>query len=850
MIRLESPSRPHIPLFFATTAVLVGQLLLLIRPPVAGANWPFNSNVNVPLCTSSFDQLRPLSVTDGNGGAIVAWSDYRNAGGGVTGAGADIYAEHVFASGIVDGTWPADGRAICTATGDQLPYGIVSDGAGGAIVLWFDRRNGSTADLYGQRINAGGTPQWTADGVAVCTAPQNQGNATIVPDGSGGAIVAWQDFRNGTNWHIYAQRVNATGAAQWTADGAPVCTAPGSQVFPTLVMDAAGGAIITWADGRTIVNSSDIYAQRIDAAGLPQWTADGVALCTEPYAQAFPAIAPDGAGGAIVAWHDFRSNANNDIYSQRVSAAGVPKWLGNGVKVCGAANGQSNPTIVSDGSGGAIITWDDLRNGNSYDIYAQRVNSSGAALWTADGVGLCTACAADQNGFGNQVLSDGAGGAIVAWDDFRNGVSRDIYAQRVLASGLIPSSWPLNGRALCTALRDQLYPTVATDGGSRAIVAWQDYRAGFSFDIYAQLVSPSGFLAVPNPNLHPIADLPWDQGGFVNVRWDASYLDTDEPYVVDHYWVLRSAPSSAITSAVAEGRVLTPEQFGAASDAVRVNAAAAAAAGEAAPNALVVTVTGADSYYWEPIKRIDALHAVAGYSYVAPTTSDSTAGGNPLTAFMVIAYDPSGTIYLPSDPDSGYSVDNLPPGTPGHLAGNYTAGATHLHWDPNVDRDLANYRVYRGSSASFVPGTGNLVGSPPDTGFSDVGAAGSYYKLSAMDIHGNESPFALLSPSGTTDVQGVPTLTLSLARPVPNPAHRAARLGFALPHEARVSLAIYDVAGRQVRAILESVLPAGEHTLSWDLRDEAGSTAHAGLYFVRLEAEGRWLTQRLVVSGD
>src|SRR6185436_2902719 len=44
---------------------------------------------------------------------------------------------------------------------------------------------------------------------------------------------------------------------------------------------------------------------------------------------------------------------------------------------------QYSPAIVSDGAGGAIITWYDFRSG-AYDIYAQRVSSSGVVQWTAD----------------------------------------------------------------------------------------------------------------------------------------------------------------------------------------------------------------------------------------------------------------------------------------------------------------------------------------------------------------------------------------------------------------------------------------------------------------------------------
>ena len=94
--------------------------------------------------------------------------------------------------------WQLDGVALCTVASDQVYPTIVSDGAGGAIVTWVDYRNG-TADIYAQRVNAAGAPQWTADGVALCTAASDQSSPTIVSDGAGGAIVTWEDSRSGTS---------------------------------------------------------------------------------------------------------------------------------------------------------------------------------------------------------------------------------------------------------------------------------------------------------------------------------------------------------------------------------------------------------------------------------------------------------------------------------------------------------------------------------------------------------------------------------------------------------------------------------------------------------------------------
>ena len=94
-------------------------------------------------------------------------------------------------------SWQADGNPICTAVGDQYPPTITSDGAGGAIITWYDYRSG-TADIYVQRVNASGVVQWTADGIAICTAAGYQTYPTITSDGAGGAIVTWHDQRSGS----------------------------------------------------------------------------------------------------------------------------------------------------------------------------------------------------------------------------------------------------------------------------------------------------------------------------------------------------------------------------------------------------------------------------------------------------------------------------------------------------------------------------------------------------------------------------------------------------------------------------------------------------------------------------
>ena len=68
----------------------------------------------------------------------------------------------------------------------------------------------------------------------------------------------------------------------------------------------------------------------------------------------------------------------------------------------------------------------------------------------------------------------------------------------------------------------------------------------------------------------------------------------------------------------------------------------------------------------------------------------------------------------------------------------------------------------------------------------------------------------------------------------------------ALPTPERVTVRIYDPAGRLVRALVDELLPAGEHGFVWDGADGRGRQVASGVYFVRAEA-GRQVGSRKVV---
>ncbi|MBW7843922.1 MAG: hypothetical protein H3C40_14475, partial [Ignavibacterium sp.] len=324
--------------------------LLIILAANLWAQWSSDSTVNNPICTASNYQQFPQLVDDGNGGAIIVWEDSRFFNDD------NIYSQLISSDGYP--AWTIDGVAVSSAADDQVTPQITSDGSGGAIVVWQDNRTGN-ADIYAQRIDNNGISQWTADGIPICTAINQQFEPKIISDGNGGGIIVWKDYRSGLGYDIYAQRVDMNGNVLWTVDGAVICSAVYEQSNHQIIAGSSEGAIIAWQDKR--YSAFDIYAQKIDNNGNILWANNGVRVCTEGNDQLNCQLINDNTNGAIIVWHDIRNASNVDIYAQRINEDGFRLWDTSGVAVCNAAGSQFSPQITSDLNGGAIICWTDYR---------------------------------------------------------------------------------------------------------------------------------------------------------------------------------------------------------------------------------------------------------------------------------------------------------------------------------------------------------------------------------------------------------------------------------------------------------------------------------------------------------
>lgn len=730
------------------------------------------------------------------------------------------------------------GAPVVTAIGDQHRPSAVADGEGGAFLVFTDLRAGGY-DIYAQRINRAGNRVWGANGVPVCTAPGLQDMPRLVLDGAGGIVVTWEDHR-GSAYDVYAQRLDATGNRLWTGDGELVCGANGDQVDPAITPDGAGGAFVAWTDFRGGA-TSDVYAQHVNGSGAPTLAANGVALAAMSFDQDGVQLCSDGAGGAFAVWNDFRNGANADLYMAHLTAGGTLPWGTGGFVLANGTGDQIGAVLAADASGGALFAWADLRAGNS-DIYAQRIDAAGARLWTPAGEVVCDA--SNDQSF-PVIVHDGADGAFYAWEDARSN-NDNIYAQHF--AGDAWRFWQLNGIAICTATGAQLEPQIVRDTTGGVILCWQDQR-GSSVDVYAQHVSAEGapdwngdglpLCNAAGSQLYPSL-VPDGTGGAIAVWEDSRNL------LVDLYAqrVLGGGTLGA-SEPVITSIVDVPNDGG-----------------------LHVTITWDASVYEQPTQLVDRyrlwrrppggtwemasdLGATSGQYYVqtSTTTADSTPNvTTPRTQFMVEAAGLDGVSSWWSPPDSGLSIDSKPPATPvGFLALDIGGGQVRGQWRMNREPDFVQYKMYFGDAWWFIPNEFTFRHTLTDTTWTGDFPAGWWIKLIAVDMHGNESEPAYAQPEVTVGVGGSAPAVAFLAPASPNPARESSTLRFGLSRESDVDMRLYDQQGRQVGVLASGRLPAGQHAATWTGRDGAGRRAAPGVYFVRAKLEGREFTQRVVL---
>jgi hypothetical protein len=348
-----------------------------------------------------------------------------------------------------DFLWGEKGILIGSGYKNELgipgPYAI-SDSSGGAIIIWVERLpqpEGEPEPSYFQthaaKVDSEGNVEWRGDLPGVYQA---------IPDGSGGAIIAFDDRHD----NISVLKIDAEGNLPWGEDGVSL-NLSGSDSQRDIASDNLGGVIVV----QQIPGEGIICAQRVDPEGDILWQTGGVQACVGP-AECADVIS-DGAGGAIIAYmrdipcEDGRTGyCDSDIYAQRIDAEGNVLWGPDGVPICVGPSVPNSPRIVTDGVGGAIIFFVFIADYAAFR--ARRIDADGHELWEEE-----------AELWGGIIVSDGSGGVISVWYDEEG---TDVKAQRLDATGR--ELWGPNGTTL--TLPDLHSSLAAPDGCGGVLISW------------------------------------------------------------------------------------------------------------------------------------------------------------------------------------------------------------------------------------------------------------------------------------------------------------------------------------------------------------------------------------------
>jgi hypothetical protein len=193
-------------------------------------------------------------------------------------------------------------------------------------------------------------------------------------------------------------------------------------------------------------------------------------------------------------------------------------------------------------------------------------------------------------------------------------------------------------------------------------------------------------------------------------------------------------------------------------------------------------------------------------------------------------------------------TEEMPVSVLRHIEGTPARDGVELTWSVGLGDHVDGFNVYRESGDTRLVFAGNDAtvterGDEATFHFRDAGAtSGGTYWLGARSCSGPEALIGPIHVDATVALASRLTLTAT-----PNPAFAATRFAFSLEHAGNVRLEVFDLQGRRVATPFMGHTAAGSVTVDWSLRNTDGGSVEAGLYFARLEAEGRTLYARVNV---
>jgi len=337
---------------------------------------------------------------------------------------------------------------------------MLPDGSGGLIVAYQVNR-GNSGSIYLQRPGTDdGDFLWGENGLELSNTQWGflgSGNvecASLVNDDKGNIIAVYPSIGG-----LKARKLDMAGNSVWSKVEITVFT---GRVLPggfKAISDKSGGVVVARS------TKDGIELQRIDGNGSMLWNTS-IPVEVDRFD-----IAVDASGSTFIIWKDNPSYSTGDIFVQMVDVDGSITWSTGGIRLTddenpGYRGGSFDHRLISDGNGGVICTWSEVIHSEDkrliigQRLHAQRISREGEMLWEPGGVRVT-----DRGWLeGLNIIESDPGYVLIVWGDINR-----IYGQKLDLSGNV--TWFEDGLEIMR-VDEIMYYSVTGDGSGGVVLAW------------------------------------------------------------------------------------------------------------------------------------------------------------------------------------------------------------------------------------------------------------------------------------------------------------------------------------------------------------------------------------------
>jgi hypothetical protein len=546
-----------------------------------------------------------------------------------------------------------------------------------------------------------------------------------------------------------------------------------------------------------VFGASALFSQWISNPGI------NTQLCNASGNQLQPVVVSDNAGGIITAWIDQRNAGSDKIYVQRYNSSGTAMWQANGVALSANQQFASELLAIPDGSGGAIICWKETRSGSVAMYYCRKINSSGAPQWTSDISATEPYNSANDDEMG-RIASDENGGILLTYKRYNNSVSKfEIHAQNISHDGT--RNYGSNGSVVATSNLSIYFdnPQICVGQAGTSVIVYQRVQR-----IFAQ-------------SLNSIGVKQWGSEGF-----DA-YAGT-----VGNMFLPKICPDGVGGAIITNiDQRIPSNNFDIYAQRVKNGSSQWGALGKPIG-------VGAERQWQQQITYDQNYGAYIAWS------DDRNVDGRP----YIQRIDLAGNSYFQAN---GIRVNPDPCGLVSISCGDsnsvYIVTATATAF-PNIflfAQKLSSLGAFPWG-INHIPVSSFLSPKSLSLNPSVVESSGS---LVCVWEDSRNSPNITLyghkiQPSGVTGINNNNSnpSEFKLEQNYPNPFNPATKISFSIPKNDFVSLMVYDINGKLAAVLVNEIKTAGSHYIEFN-----ESTLSSGTYFYRIQTSSYSETKKMML---